>query len=260
MVEVLRNKNQATRLQILVEIANSGLSIQQRDIAERLEITPQAISDYISQLVGEGMLISEGRSSYRITNDGVNWIIKMLRELSDYTTYIQKSVTNISVCAAIAESDLEKSQKVGLEMKDGLLVATTKGSHEATGITTTSAKAGEDIGINSIEGIVPLQIGTIVILKIPSIQSGGSRAVDSIKLKKYLKRSSFTVALGLEALVALQNIKAEFHRYGAVDAAIEAARSGLSPFIVCAENETADLIARLGKANISYELADVKSS
>ncbi len=76
MIEVLRNKNQATRLQILVEIANSGPAIQQRDIAERLDITPQAISNYISQLTTERMLISEGRSTYRITNKGVGWIIK----------------------------------------------------------------------------------------------------------------------------------------------------------------------------------------
>ena len=88
MIEVLRNKNLTTRFQILVEIANSGPNIQQRDIANKLDITPQAVSDYIAQLIKDKMLTSEGRSSYRVTNEGVNWIIKALRELSSYNTFI----------------------------------------------------------------------------------------------------------------------------------------------------------------------------
>ena len=61
MVEILRNKNLATKFQILVDIANSGPNIQQQDIAKRLDVTPQAISDYVRQLVKEGLLTSNGR-------------------------------------------------------------------------------------------------------------------------------------------------------------------------------------------------------
>ena len=39
MIEVLRNKNLTTRFQILVEIANAGPTIQQREIAKNLDIT-----------------------------------------------------------------------------------------------------------------------------------------------------------------------------------------------------------------------------
>jgi putative transcriptional regulator len=42
MVEILQNKNSATRFQILVEIAASGPNIQQKDIATKLGVTPQA--------------------------------------------------------------------------------------------------------------------------------------------------------------------------------------------------------------------------
>ena len=106
MIEILRNKNLTTRFQILVEIANSGPKIQQRDIARQLDITPQAVSEYIAQLTKDKMLTSEGRSSYRVTNEGVNWIIKSLKELNSYSTFIQQAVTSMSVCTAIAESDL----------------------------------------------------------------------------------------------------------------------------------------------------------
>ena len=137
MIEVLRSKNLTTRFQILVEIADSGPSVQQRDIARKLDITPQAVSGYIAQLTKEGMLISQGRSGYKITNDGVNWVIKTLRDLSSYNTFIQGAIASISVCTAIAESDLEEGQKVTLKMKDGLLFASKDAAGGATGITVS---------------------------------------------------------------------------------------------------------------------------
>jgi putative transcriptional regulator len=260
MIEVLKNKNVTTKFQILVEIANSGPSIQQRDIAKKLDITPQAVSDYIAQLIKENLLVSEGRSSYRVTNEGVNWIIKTLRELSGYIDYIQQAVTNISICTAIAESDLEESQKVGLMMKDGLLFATSNSSHEATGIAASSARAGEDVGITGIEGIVPLQIGKITILNVPEVQRGGSNKVDLAKLKGYVRKSSFTVSLGLESFAALRKTGAEFYRYGAAEAAVEAAKSGLNPLVICVENEMSDLVTKLAIDKISYEIVDATKS
>lgn len=257
MIEVLKNKNVTTKFQILVEIANSGPSIQQRDIAKKLDITPQAVSEYIAQLIKDNLIVSEGRSIYRVTNEGVNWIIKTLRELNGYIDYIQQAVTNISICTAIAESDLEESQKVGLMMKDGLLFATSNSSHEATGIVVSVARAGEDVGITGIEGIVPLQIGKVTILNVPEVQRGGSSKMDIAKLKGYVRKSSFTVSLGLESFAALRKAGAEFYHYGAAEAAVEAAKSGLNPLVVCVENETSDLIKRLENEGILYELPDV---
>lgn len=43
MVEILRNKNVATRFQILVEIAAMQPTIQQKDIARRLDVIGNAI-------------------------------------------------------------------------------------------------------------------------------------------------------------------------------------------------------------------------
>jgi putative transcriptional regulator len=256
MIEVLKNKNVTTKFQVLVEIANSGPNVQQRDIAKSLEITPQAISDYVSQLIKDERLVSEGRSSYRVTNEGVNWMIKMLRELSGYTDYIQRAVTDISVCTAIAEDNLDRGQKVGLKMSDGLLVATTQPSRQASGVTASSARAGEDVGVTTIEGIVPLQIGRVTILRVPGVQRGGSNKVDMARLQSYLKKSLFTASLGLEAFVVLRKTGADFCRYGAADAAIEAARSGIDPLVVSVENETSGLIARLEKEKIGYEIVD----
>jgi len=261
MVEILRNKNLATKFQILVEIANSGPNIQQRDIARKLDVTPQAISDYAGQLTKEGLIISDGRSKYRVTNDGVNWIIKVLRELRSYNTFIEQAITNISVCAAVAYVDLVKGQTVGLEMKDGLLFATAKVGKGAKGIASTDAKAGEDVGVFRIEGIVDLEIGKATILKVPSIQRGGSRMVDMDQLKNEIGDRRLVGAIGIEALVALRKLDTKLvYAYGATEAAIEAAKSGLCSLIVCVDDETTTLIGRLEEENIEYELIDLRRS
>ena len=225
-----------------------------------LNITPQAVSDYIAQLTREEMLISQGRSSYKITNEGVDFIIKTLKDLSSYNTFIQNAVSSISVCTAIAESDLEKGQKVALKMKDGLLLASKDTADGATGIAVSSSMAGEDVGVTSIEGIVPLEMGKVTILKVPAIQRGGSRKVDLERLREHMKNRQVIASIGLESSVALRKAGTGFYQYGAAEAAIEAAKSGLSPLVVCVENDTADLIARLEKDRLPYELFDVEKA
>ena len=147
MVEILQNKNAATRFQILVEIAASGPSIQQKGIAAKLDVTPQAISDYIHQLVKEDLVVSTGRSNYRVSPKGVNWMLKGLREIRDYASLVQQAVTNITVCAAIAEHDVSQGQAVGLQMKHGLLFATSQTDGGARGIAASSVSQGEDVDV-----------------------------------------------------------------------------------------------------------------
>ena len=76
MTEVLQNKNLATRFQILAEIAANQPNLQQKDIARKLNITPQAVSEHIIRLEEEGWVVSEGRSRYKVTQVGVNWVLK----------------------------------------------------------------------------------------------------------------------------------------------------------------------------------------
>lgn len=261
MVEILRNKNQATKLQILAEIADSGPYIQQRDIARRLNVTPQAISDYIAQLVKGGLITLDGHSCYKLTNEGVNWIIKVLREIKEYSDFIVKSITSISICAAIAETDLIKGQKVGLKMKEGLLYATGQEGQGAIGITFSDARAGKDVGVKDIQGIVALDIGKVTIIKIPSIQRGGSSEVDLAQLKGKLEGKHPVGAIGIEALVTLNLAGVPVnYLFGVKEAVVEAAQHGLYPLVACLEEEISSLIKRLEEKNISYDLVDLKNT
>lgn len=256
MAEILKNKNLATRFQILVEIADKGPFIHQRQIAKTLGITPQAVSEYISRLTADGMLIAEGRSCYRLSGEAVNWVIKMLREMDNYNSFILKAINNIATCAAVAEDNIQKDTEVGLKMKGGLLYASSKTGTGATGVAATSASAGEDIGITAIKGIVELTVGSVEIIKIPGVERGGSRQVDHEKLKNFATSYTPVFALGTEAYITCQKWGGKFQYFGVIEATIEAARSGLNPLVVCAEGESSGLIRRLADAGISYQIIE----
>jgi putative transcriptional regulator len=61
LLEILRNKNLTTRFQILVEIAGNQPNVPQKDIAKKLGVSSQAVSDYIGQLIEEDYVSSSGR-------------------------------------------------------------------------------------------------------------------------------------------------------------------------------------------------------
>ena len=258
MVEILQNKNAATRFQILVEIAASGPNIQQKSIAVKLGVTPQAISDYIHQLVKEDMVASTGRSHYRASTKGVNWILKVLRELRSYASLVEQAVTNITVCAAIAECNINQGQAVGLKMKNGLLFATSQINGGARGMAVSSVSQGEDVDVSNIEGLVELTRGRVTVLQVPVIQKGGSRKVDLELLKARATNHEQIGAIGIEALISLRRIDIEpRYLYGVTEAAIEAARCGLSFTIVCTDDAIPGLIKRLQEENLNYELIDL---
>ena len=197
-----------------------------------------------------------------MTNQGVNWIIKTLRQLGDYNTFIQRAITNLSTCAAIAGDDLKKGQKVGLEMRDGLLYASASQRHPASGTTISAAQAGEDVGITGIEGIVPLEVGRVTILRVPGIRRGGSKNADLSQLRTTItniKETQLVAAIGLEALIALKRLGTEpACFYGVKAAVVEAAYSGLSSVVVCVNDDASELIRTLEEKDVSYELLDAQ--
>jgi putative transcriptional regulator len=259
MVEILQNKNSATRFQILVEIAASGPGIQQKSIAGKLGVTPQAISDYIHQLVNDGLVLSSGRSQYQVSAKGVNWMLKLLRELRAYGSLVEQAVTNITVCAAIAECDIKPGQAVGLKMKDGLLYATSNINGQAGGTAVSGARQGDDVDISNIKGLVEFTRGQVTILQIPVIQKGGSKKVNLARLKDRVAKSEQVGAIGIEALIALRRLDIEpRYLYGVTEAAVEAARCGLSFVVVCTDDSIPELIRRLQDEGLNYELIDLR--
>jgi len=259
MVEILRSKNVATRFQILVEIAALQPNIQQKYVAKRLNITPQAVSDYIKQLLKDGLLTSDGRSRYRVSTEGVDWILKKLKETQEYLNSVEKAVRNIKFSTAVAGHSLSQGQTVGLVMREGLLFAVDDLSVGAKGVAVSDAASGDDVGVADIQGIIGLEISDVTIIEVPSIQKGGSRNVDTDQLKSASKGRKPIASVGIEALTALRRIGIQpDYIYGATEAVIEAASSGLSPLIVCVDEEIPMLIKRLDEAGIKHKLIDLR--
>jgi putative transcriptional regulator len=261
MKQILGSANLATKFQILADVASSQPDIQQRDIARRLGLSPQAVSDYVKELLNDGWLSSEGRSKYRVTREGVDWMLKALREWQSYSDSVQKALAGISVCAAVADSDISEGQRTGLVMKKGLLYAVADTGTSATAEAVSAARRGEDVGVTNIDGIVPLDVGKITVVRVPAIQRGGSRQADPATLKKAVSGKDMIGAIGIEALTSLRKLNVEpTCLYGVAEALVEAARSGLSPVVVCADADAADLLSRLEANRIEYDILDARKA
>jgi putative transcriptional regulator len=262
MAQILKSKNLATKFQIMVEIAAHQPNIQQKDIAPILGITSQAVSEYIRELIKDGWLSSEGRSRYKVTKEGVDWILQMSRQLHSYAWFVSKVVADISTTTAIADSDLSVGQPASLYMKDGLLCASEVISDKgAKGVTVTEAKKGQDVGIRNIEGVIKLEPAKVTIGKVPNVQDGGSRNTDLARLKREVKEARLVGALGTEALVALMQIGVKpDYVHGVREAAIEAAYCGLSFLVVCSEDKVSILVPRLEEENLGYQIIDLRQN
>lgn len=261
MSDILQNKNSATRFQILVEIASKGPAVEQKTIATQLDITPQAVSEYLKHLIAEKLVDAEGRSRYRLTSDGVNWILKQLRDLNTYIDLAEKAVTDISVNAAISLDDIKEGQEVGLLMMDGILVAGNSIIDAgAKGIAVNSATNGEDVGITGIHGIVPLNQGSVFIAAVHGINKDGSRKTDLERLAILVRGQKHIAAIGIEAYASLQKINiTPRYFYAVTETVIESFRYGLEIIVVVVTEELPDLIKSLSEAGIEPNFIDLRS-
>jgi putative transcriptional regulator len=262
MADILRSKNLATKFQIMLEIAANQPNVQQKDIAPRLGITSQAVSEYVRELIGDGWLTSHGRSRYTVTREGVDWILQMSRQLHSYAWFVSKVVADISTSTAIADSDLAVGQRASLYMKDGLPYASGNlADRGATGTVVTGAKKGQDVGIRDVEGIMELETATVMVGKVPVIEDGGSGNTDLARLGGVVKESKLVGVMGTEAIVAMKQtgVKPDY-LHGVREAAVEAAYCGLPFLVVCTADKVAILVQRLEEENLSYHIIDLSRS
>ena len=119
---VLRSKRNATRYQILVEIAERQPAVNQQEIADAIGITPQAVSDYLQDLVEQDYVVKHGRGRYEVTKEGVDWLISQTDELRTFVEHVAEDV--------IGQVDVETALGKGTCVTVALPVA-GKGDEEA---------------------------------------------------------------------------------------------------------------------------------
>ncbi len=258
---ILRSKRDVTRLQILVEITEHQPAVRQQEIAGKLGVTPQAVSEYIRELVEEGMVSAKGRGRYEVTRSGIEWVLAHTERLETYARHVRRDIIHqVSVWAAIAHEDLKAGDEVGVYMESGWLYASRQ-QRSASGTVLNDARPGEDVGVSRLNGIIEHQEGTVHVCKVPRIERGGSRKVRYDLLQPIVEGAGFVLAVGLESHIALTRAgRRPDMFFGSREGAIEAAFHGISPVVVIVDWEFTDFLKRLEEVGLTYQIHDLISS
>jgi putative transcriptional regulator len=265
---LLRDKGELTKFQILFEVMRNQPHVKQKDISDALGITIQAVSKYFKKLTKEGLLeAGSERADYHLTPKAVEKLREDIKYLERYVTSIKQEMKIERYFPAMATKQIKKGEKVGLIMKKGVLyaVAESNPEAEALGTATTDASRGEDVGLKDLEGKVKLEQGKILIVKLPSIRQGGSRAVDVSKVRAFYEefkpdRIGVMGAVG-RAILNKLGLKADIE-FGISRAAALAASRGLNVFVLVVGRMVNRVIEEIDEANmksasdISYEVKD----
>jgi len=185
---LLRDLKRNTELLILAEFLRNQ-SVKRKDIADRLGVTEQAVSQYVANLVDESLLTS-GQDNPKPTKKGVQLLQERFFQLNDEIKGILRQIQVIDTCVAIASAPIKTKERVGLVMKTGRLVAIPGKGSESMGTARSDAKAGEEVLIGNLEGVVEMELGSLLLLQLPSEGSGGSRSIDVSLASRTVKSSS----------------------------------------------------------------------
>ncbi|USZ70293.1 MarR family transcriptional regulator [Natronosalvus halobius] len=258
MVDVLDNKRAATRFRILVEIAERQPAVSQGEIAAEVGVTSQAVSEYIRDLVEDGFVEKEGRSRYRVTNEGVDWLFQAAGDVRRFADHVTEDILGaMGEDAAIASADLEAGDPVSLTVEDGLLHAAPGEAGPATGVATTDAAAGSDVGVTSFEGVIDLEPGSVTVWQVPPVRAGGSQSATLEAIADGCADADLVLATGVEAIVALDEADVEPAVTFAVGAvAADAAERGLDTAVVATTDAVGRVTDVLRDGDVAYEVLE----
>ncbi|MCW4007839.1 MAG: winged helix-turn-helix transcriptional regulator [Candidatus Bathyarchaeota archaeon] len=267
---LLRDKGALTKFQILFEIMRQQPHIKQKDVSEALGITIQAVSKHFKTLMKEGLLeAGSERAEYRLTAKAYEKLQDYLKNIDDYVKTIKTNLKVERLIPAIAMQPVKAGDTVGLVMKDGVLcaVASARANVEASGIAINDANAGEDVGLKDVKGKVKVLPGKVLLVRLPSIKEGGSRAVDIAKVRmlhEAFKPDRIGV-IGVVGRAVLNKIglKADFE-FGISRATAVAASRGLKVFVLVVGRMANHVIDEIDMENfkhathITYEVEDAR--
>jgi putative transcriptional regulator len=267
---LLRNKGESTEFQILLEVLRSQPHVKQKDVAEAVGITVQAVSKHFKKLVKEGLLeVGSERADYRLTPKANDKLQDYLKSLSAYTARIKTDLKIERLLPALATQAIQKGETVGIIMKEGVLFAVSPNrlDAEAHGIAAQDAQPEEDVGLHDVQGKVKTSQGKVEMVRLPSISEGGSRAVDLARVKQFYEefnpdRIGVVGVVGRAVLNKLR-LKADLD-FGITRATALAAERGLRVFVLVVGRMVNRVIEEIDStnvkhgSNITYEVKDAK--
>ena len=266
-MRILRDLRLSTKVLILYEMVKQP-GVGQRDLAAILDVTPQAISDYLKHMEEEGLIEREGRDA-RPTMTGFQFLQEHLQELGDFTYQAMRDVNVINSCAAIAGEDLKEDEPVVLELEDGYLVARKGKWGPSTGVAGRDAKRGEDMAVRELEGILEFTSGRVMVVSLPSALEGGTTKIDLTRLKDLVEETQADIVSVVDpvGVVAARLAEVEVDIYFGVDrATVDAALRGLSVLVLGGHDTIGDVVEAIGSHNarsetrIEYSMMDLRAT
>lgn len=253
-MNVLLSRRDTIRLLILAELMVNR-ECNQRDIARKLKLTPQAISEHFKELINDRYIEVIHKGYYEVTKKGEEWMSKNLFDLHLFSEELLKKIYSKSI-VAISKGKIEKGDTIKYWFSSGFVFA--EKSDDGNGVAITSADDGEDVLIKPTGSFEPPAKGEIIIVKVPDVAEGGSRRVDLEKFKQLVKSrpTSIVVAIGIESLITCRKIRVEPIFFGAKDVCIEAAHHGSDVIAVCTETMIDDLLRSLLEESLKFEVRD----
>lgn len=256
--ELLRNKGELTRFQILVEVLRSQPHVKQKDIADALGVTVQAVSKYFKKLVKEGMLeTGVKRAHYKLTSKANKNLQDYLVNLERYVGGVKRDLKVERVWPAIAAKKIKSGERVSLITRDGVLYALPfkEQTARAYGTAVSSAEEGEDVSLVDLKGEIEVEKGRILIVKLPSASEGGSKAVDMDKVRMLYEefkphRVGVMGTVGRAVLNKL-GVKADIE-FGISRASALAALRGLKVFVLVVGRMVNRIVDEIETTNIKY--------
>jgi putative transcriptional regulator len=269
---ILRDKSESTQFQILLEVMRSQPHIKQKDVADAVGITVQAVSKYFKKLTLEGLLeVGSERADYRLTQKANEKLHDYLKSLDTYTARIKSDLKIERLLPALATQPISKGKTAGIIMKEGVLYAVNPNDPEAEahGTAAQDAQIGEDVGLRDLQGKIKTKQGRVMMVRLPSIMEGGSRAVDLAKVRRFYEefnpdRVGVIGVVGRAVLNKL-GLKADLD-FGITRATALAAERGLNIFVLVVGRMVNQLIEEIDVTNlkhggnIAFEVKDARKS
>lgn len=264
-MKAFKKRGALTHFQILSEISKQDPHLKQKDLAEKLGITIQAVSENIKTLIELGYITSkDGRSPYKITQTGIDKVKRDAISLRKYSDSVLETMNHYkTIWPAIAYEDLKKDDIVGLFMSDGVLFAHKK-EENATGVVLESADAGTDVALTNLTGIIDMSVGEVTVINVPTIKDGGSKACDLDLIRNIYKNGTGSgekvdkVAVAgtvARAVTSLLDIPVDIE-FAAPQATANAARKGLNVIAICVGDMSKAFIRELENEKIKFNIID----
>ncbi len=250
----LLSRKETIRFLILAELMLNP-ECNQRDIARKLRLTPQAISEHFKELINEGYIRVIHKGYYEVTRKGEEWMSRSLLDIHMFSEELLKKLYSKTI-VAIARGEIAENDTVRYWFEDGFVFAAR--SEDGNGVALTAAEDGEEVMIKPTGSFTPPSKGEIIVVKVPGVAEGGSKKIDLKKFSDLVKsrRRSIVVAIGVEALIACRKIGVEPIFFGAKEVCIEAAHHGSGVIVACTEAMLNDLLRSLMEEELKFEIKE----